>query len=172
MNIGGGLQAVFIILILGVLETSLSFENAVVNANVLKKMSHKRQQRFLTRGMAIAVFGMRVIFPLIIVAIVGQVNPIQALKLAIFDPNMYAQILTSSHIVIAGFGGTFLLLVALDFFLDMGKQIHWIKPIERFLTKMGELKSVEIIVALLAVMIVAKLLPSQDVISFLMSGTR
>jgi len=57
-------------LILGVLETSLSFENAIVNANVLKKMSAKRQQRFLTRGMVIAVFGMRVIFPLIIAAII------------------------------------------------------------------------------------------------------
>ncbi|MEI6773546.1 MAG: DUF475 domain-containing protein [bacterium] len=89
--------------ILSILEISLSFENAVVNATVLKKMEPKRQHRFLTRGMAIAVFGMRIIFPLIIVAIVGGINPIAALNLAIFDPATYANILTASHISIAGF---------------------------------------------------------------------
>ncbi|MEI7557503.1 MAG: DUF475 domain-containing protein [bacterium] len=86
------------------LEISLSFDNAVVNATVLKKMDEKRQHRFLTWGIAIAVFGMRIFFPLIIVAIVGGINPIAALNLAIFDPNTYAAILTGSHITIAGFG--------------------------------------------------------------------
>jgi hypothetical protein len=51
--------------------------------------------------MVIAVFGMRVIFPILIVAIVGNINPIQTINLAIFNPDLYAQILTSSHIVIA-----------------------------------------------------------------------
>ena len=62
------------------------------------------QQRFLTRGMVIAVFVMRILFPLIIVAIVGGINPLAAFHLAIFDPNKYAEILTGSHIIIAGFG--------------------------------------------------------------------
>jgi hypothetical protein len=85
------------------LEVSLSFDNAVVNATVLKKMDAKWQHRFLTRGIAIAVFGMRIIFPLIIVAIVGGINPLAAFNLAVFDPDKYAAILTGSHITIAGF---------------------------------------------------------------------
>lgn len=170
MNIGWWLQAVFIVLILGVLETSLSFDNAVVNATVLQKMSHKRQQRFLTRWMVIAVFGMRVLFPLIIVAIVWHINPIHALNLAIFDPNTYAAILQSSHIVIAGFGGAFLLMVALNFFLDIEKESHWIGPIERIFKKAGELKSIEIIIGLLVIFIVGKLLPATDMISFIIAS--
>lgn len=172
MNIAWWLQAVFIVLILWILETSLSFDNAIVNATVLKDMSPRRQHRFLTRGMVIAVFGMRVIFPILIVAIVGNINPIQTINLAIFNPDLYAQILTSSHIVIAWFGGAFLFMVALNFFLDIEKQNHWIGPIERFLKKIWELKSIEIIITAIILMFVAKLLPSGEVLSFLTSGMR
>lgn len=135
MHIMNGLQTVFIVLILGVLETSLSFDNAVVNASVLQKMDPVRQHRFLTRGIAIAVFGMRILFPLVIVAIVGAITPRGALHLAISSPEQYAAILTSSHIVIAGFGGAFLIMVAFNFFLDAEKNNHRIRPIEKFLQK-------------------------------------
>ena len=139
----------FIILILGVLETSLSFDNAVVNASVLKQMSPLRQRRFLTRGIAIAVFGMRILFPIIIVAIIGKINPFAAFQLALTDPNHYAQILTGSRIVIAGFGGSFLFMVALKFFLDAEKENHWIALIERSLQKVGQLKSAELLFTLI-----------------------
>lgn len=66
-------------------------------------MTPKRQQRFLTRGIAIAVFGMRIVFPLAIVAIVAGIHPIAAFKLALFDPTTYANILTGAHTTIAGF---------------------------------------------------------------------
>ena len=46
-------------LILGVLEISLSFDNAVVNAKVLNRMHPIWQKLFLTVGILIAVFGMR-----------------------------------------------------------------------------------------------------------------
>lgn len=166
----GGREAVFIILILGILETSLSFDNAVVNATVLKKMSPVRQHRFLTRGVAIAVFGMRILFPLIIVAIVGQINPLQALNLAIVDPDIYAQILTSAHYVIAGFGGAFLIMVAFNFFLDENKENYRIWPIERMLKKIWSLEYVWIVFTLLILLGVGSFIPATEVLSFMLAG--
>ena len=46
----GGPMGAFIALILGVLEVSLSFDNAVVNASILKRMDERWQQYFLTWG--------------------------------------------------------------------------------------------------------------------------
>ena len=66
---GAGLSSIFIVLVLAVLETSLSFDNAVVNAMKLEKMSDVWRHRFLTWGIAIAVFGMRFLFPVLVVAI-------------------------------------------------------------------------------------------------------
>jgi hypothetical protein len=57
-------QVLFTVVMLSVLEISLSFDNAVVNATVLQKMNDVWKKRFLTWGVAIAVFGMRLIFPL------------------------------------------------------------------------------------------------------------
>lgn len=172
MNVLAGLQAVFIVIILWILETSLSFDNAVVNATVLKKMSPLRQHRFLTRGIAIAVFGMRIIFPLVIVAIVGGINPFAALHLAIFDPNTYAQMLTSAHYVIAGFGWAFLIMVAFNFFFDVEKKNHRIGPIERVLQKIWSLESVEIVITLLILLGVGKLLPAESMMGFIWAGIR
>ncbi|EKD25224.1 MAG: hypothetical protein ACD_80C00102G0016 [uncultured bacterium (gcode 4)] len=172
LDIAGGLQMAFIVIILWILEVSLSFDNAVVNAKILKKMDAKWQHRFLTRGMAIAVFGMRIIFPLIIVAIVGGINPLAAFNLAIFDPNQYATILTASHITIAGFGGAFLLLVALNFFLDAEKETHRIGYIEKYLQKIWALKSMEIIVTMIVVYIIGSFLPAKENLSFLIASMR
>ena len=63
----------------------------------------------------IAVFGMRIIFPIIIVAIVAAVTPYAAAKIAFTDPDLYAKIMHDSHIAVAAFGGTFLLMVFLKF---------------------------------------------------------
>lgn len=43
-----GIMGVFIAMILGVLEISLSFDNAVVNASILKRMDERWQQYFIT----------------------------------------------------------------------------------------------------------------------------
>src|SRR3546814_11488132 len=99
-----------------VLEVSLSFDNAAVNASVLKDMDPVRQRRFLTWGIAIAVFGMRIVFPLVIVMIAASLGPIEAVKLAINDPEQYEVILNGAHIGLMGFGGDFLGLVGLKSF--------------------------------------------------------
>ena len=81
---GTGLTCVYIALILAVLEISLSFDNAVVNAMKLEKMSPKWQHRFITWGILIAVFGMRFLFPLAVVAIFARVNIADVLNMALF----------------------------------------------------------------------------------------
>ena len=85
----GGMIGVFIALILGVLEVSLSFDNAVVNASVLKRMNQRWQHYFLTWGILIAVFGMRLVFPVMIVAVATGLEFINVAKMALQDPATY-----------------------------------------------------------------------------------
>ena len=76
----GGLNALFLLLVLAVLEVSLSFDNAIINAAVLKRMSRFWQRMFLTIGILIAVFGMRLIFPLVIVWASAGLDPVRAME--------------------------------------------------------------------------------------------
>lgn len=169
-TIAAALAALWICVILGVLETSLSFDNAVVNASVLKDMDPVWQQRFLTWGIIIAVFGMRVVFPILIVAIAAQLGPIESVNLALRDPERYATIIEGAHTGIMGFGGAFLLLVGLKFFFDSDKEHHWIAVLERPLQKFANLTAVEIILTLLVLYGVSTQLPLEDAYTFLISG--
>lgn len=149
--------AIFITLILSILEVSLSFDNAVVNAAVLENMDPIWQKRFLTWGILIAVFGMRIIFPVVIVSVVAWLDPISVLHIAFTNPEQYAKYLTSSHAAISAFGGMFLLMVFLKFILDPEKEVHWIDPLERQLIKLGKLEAFEILIALLVLIGAASL---------------
>ena len=82
----GGPQAVLLVVILSILEISLSFDNAVINATVLRRMSEFWQKIFLTVGIVIAVFGMRLVFPLVIVWLASGLGPVAALDLALNPP--------------------------------------------------------------------------------------
>lgn len=150
---GGIVNAIFITLILGVLEISLSFDNAVVNAKVLKDMTRIWQQRFLTWGIAIAVFGMRVVFPLLIVMTAAKIGPIDTITLAINKPEEYERLLKGAHHEIVAFGGSFLLMVGLRYFFDKSKEVHWIKFIEKPLAKYGKLYLVEMILVMVLLII-------------------
>ena len=103
-NLTGVLSATFIVAVLAILEVSLSFDNAVVNATVLREMSPVCRYRFITWGIAIAVFGMRVVFPLLIVAIIARIDPLSALAMAATDPEGYSRVLTGAHISVSAFG--------------------------------------------------------------------
>ena len=129
----GVAEVLWIVVILSVLEVSLSFDNAVVNVSVLKEMDEVWQKRFLTWGIAFAVFGMRIVFPLAIVAIAASIGPMEALNLSLNDPAKYEALVSSAHIGIAGFGGAFLAMVGMKFFFDADKDVHWIGAIERTL---------------------------------------
>src|SRR3989344_8075738 len=168
-GIKAGLSSLLVVTALAILETSLSFDNAVVNAKVLKTMSEKWRKRFITWGIAIAVFGMRIVFPLVIVSILAKINPFEALNLAITDASKYAEILKSSHVALMGFGGAFLFMVGLKYFFDVEKDVHWIDIVEKPLVKIGKLEAVEIAITILTLIAVSKFLP-HDSIQFLIAG--
>ena len=166
----GAIEALVLASILGVLEISISFDNAVVNATVLKSMTSLWQRRFLTWGMVIAVFGMRLIFPLLIVAVVAGLGPWEALKLATFDPHEYARIMLSVHHEVAAFGGAFLMLVALKYFFNVEKKVHWIRALEVPLAKMGKLEAVETGITLILIYFLSQKVPQSETIPFLYAG--
>lgn len=128
---GSGLTCVFIALVLAILEISLSFDNAVVNAMKLENMSEKWRHRFITWGILIAVFGMRFVFPLAVVAIFAQLDMLTVLNMALKDVDKYAHYLELTHAPIVTFGGAFLLMLFLDYFTEAKKEVHWISFIER-----------------------------------------
>jgi hypothetical protein len=148
----GGTKGLALAAILAVLEVSLSFDNAVVNATVLVRMSPFWQKIFLTVGVAIAVFGMRLVFPLLIVGITAKLNPVEAVRLALEkgDPNKpgtYGYLLHQAHPAIAAFGGMFLLMLFLDFVFEE-REITWLSWIERPLARIGKLDQLSVVIAL------------------------
>jgi hypothetical protein len=163
-------SAVFIAAMLAVLEVSLSFDNAVVNASVMKDMTHLWRARFLTWGMAVAVFGMRFVFPLVVVSVVAKVGPIEALRLAAFDPNEYARLLTSAHVALGAFGGSFLGMVCLKYFFDAEKDIHWLGALEEQLTRMGRFEAIELGVMMLGLWGFSRLFAPPQALEFMVSG--
>jgi len=169
-SVAGTAGLLWIIVVLSVLEISLSFDNAVVNASVLKDMSKVWQRRFLTWGIAFAVFGMRVVFPLAIVAIAAGLGPVETINLSLNNPAEYERIVSSAHVGIAGFGGAFLAMVGLKFFFDADKDVHWIGLIERRLARFSAVPAAEIALLLLALWGISTLLPSEEALTFVVAG--
>ena len=159
----GGLTALFLLLVLAVLEVSLSFDNAIVNAAVLQKMSPFWQRMFLTIGILIAVFGMRLLFPLIIVWATAGLDPVRAMELALNPPPnhalefpdgspSYQKLVVAAHPAVAAFGGAFLLMLYLDF-LFHDRDIKWLKWIEVPFARIGRLGQVPVAVACVALVL-------------------
>ena len=166
----GVLTTLFIVAVLAILEVSLSFDNAVVNAVVLKKMAPVWRRRFITWGIAIAVFGMRIVFPLVIVAIITRVDPLSALIMAATDPDHYSRVLTGAHVSVSAFGGAFLAMVGLKHFFNHEKDVHWIGVIERPLTRLGRIQAVELGLVLVHLYGVSTWLVGPEQIEFLTAG--
>lgn len=132
-----GLSAMLVTLVLIMIEVTFSFDNAIVNAKVLATLSAFWQKMFITIGMIIAVFGMRIVFPILVVMLTSGLAWGDVLHLALYNPSEYAEHLVQAHIGIASFGGMFLLMLALQFFFDPERKIHWIASIERPLQRTG-----------------------------------
>jgi hypothetical protein len=169
----GGWTALGLCLILGVLEVTLSFDNAVVNAKVLERMDPFWQKMFLTVGIVIAVFGMRLILPLAIVGATAHLGAIEAIQLAldkgsIDTPGTYAYILNAAHPQIAAFGAMFLLMLFLDWLFEE-RDVHWIGFLERPLAKLGRISNVPVIIAATALLVTAEVLADTP-ISVLIAG--
>ncbi|WP_136441889.1 DUF475 domain-containing protein [Pacificoceanicola onchidii] len=169
-NFSGIVSFLIVGTVLAALEIALSFDNAIVNANKLEEMTPVWQRRFLTWGILIAVFGMRIVFPLAIVAIFAWINPFAAVHLALSDPDEYSRIIGNAHGPISAFGGTFLMMVALKFFIDEDKSIDWIEMLERRLRVWGSIRGFEIAFVLVIVLLICQSIPEKDQGVFLTSA--
>ena len=167
---GTGWMCVFIVTVLAVLEVSLSFDNAVVNAMKLEKMDDKWRHRFLTWGILIAVFGMRFVFPVLVVAVFAHISFIEVTRIALTDSAKYAHYLHQTHAPIVAFGGTFLMMLFWGYFFSSRKQTHWIKYIEKKLQHLGNLKGAETIFTLLALLSVQHYVHTEQRLYVIISG--
>ena len=151
MHPGSGLASLFIVIVLSVLEISLSFDNAVVNAMKLEHMTDEWRHRFLTWGILIAVFGMRLLFPVLIVALFAKVSMIAVAKMAVYNADLYSHYLHETHAPIVAFGGAFLMMLFLHYFFNEKKDVHWIRCIEEPLCHSGNVYGIETVLTLIAI---------------------
>lgn len=165
----GLLSALWICAVLGVMEVSLSFDNAVVNASVLRHWDEFWRKLFLTVGILVAVFGMRLLFPLLIVALATGLNLFEVWNMATTTPDEYSRHLTDAHAQVAAFGGAFLLLVFLNFLFDDDKEHHWLGWIEEKLGAIGT-GGLAVLLALAAVFGCMALVPEAEKLSVLTAG--
>ena len=156
-----GLQAAWLTLVLLLLEISLSFDNAIVNARVLDRMTPGQQTFFLTWGLVIPVFGVRFLGPLVMVALAGQVGLGEALDAALHHPDHYRELLEIAEPRILAFGGMFLLMVFLHYFFDDAKTLHWWTSLEKRLSAAGRIEALEVAVALIVLLVLVAIAPAQ-----------
>ena len=150
----GAWTAVIAVLILGLFEVSISFDNAVVNAMVLKKQSEAFRMAFLTIGFLIGVIGMRLLLPLVIVALTTGLGLGQVYDMAVNNPDEYSHQLHLHHVEVMLFGGAFLMMVALTWLFDNERDIHWLGGFERRLGALGKLSMLAAGVSLMCVLAV------------------
>jgi len=132
-----GPAAAITTVVLIAIEVAFSFDNAIINAKVLERLSRRWQHLFLTVGMVVAILGMRLVFPILIVMVSAHLPWGQVIDDALHNPRLYGEHLAHAHASISAFGGSFLLLLTLYFLLDDGREILWIHRIERPLQKIG-----------------------------------
>jgi hypothetical protein len=169
-GVAGALTAMGIAAILAVMEVSLSFDNAVVNASVLKTWDEFWKKLFLGVGIIIAVFGMRLLFPLVIVAVAADLGLMDVWNMALQDPKQYSMHLTNHHAEVAAFGGMFLLLVFLNFLFDDEKEHHWLGHFEAKLGSLGKVSSIAVMISIGALMASLALVPEAQKMVVLISG--
>jgi hypothetical protein len=168
-GVNGLVQALWITAVLGIMEVSLSFDNAVVNASVLRHWNEFWRKLFLTVGIVVAVFGMRLIFPLLIVSMATGLGLLEVWHMATTTPELYSKYLTGAHAEVAAFGGAFLLLVFLNFLFDDQKELHWLGWIEEKLGQHGT-ESLAVLLALAAVFACVSLVAGAEQYKVLTAG--
>lgn len=141
----------FVILVL--LEVTFSFDNAVINSKILGRMSKFWQSLFLTVGIVFAVFVVRFVLPIVIVMLSSNHSFMSVVDLALNRPEQYSETLHEAAPIINGFGGTFLLMLGISYFMDRNKDIHWLRKIERWMSKIGRYESFKSFVMLFVALI-------------------
>ncbi len=173
-QMGGSLSEAFAFLftalMLGILETSLSFDNAVVNARILVNMAPFWRKIYLYVGMLISVFGMRILFPLVIVWLVSTKPFGDVLTMTWQNPQEFQNILVEQHVMIAGFGGAFLWMVFSSFFFDPDKDLHWLPGLEKIMSRVGRIPSVPVVFTLLITFAFFQAMPPLHHVEFLVAA--
>lgn len=164
-----GMSALILVLVLAALEITFSVDNAVINTRILQKMSPAWQQAFLTVGIVIAVFGVRVFLPLVIVVLASGLGFGTVIDLALNHPEEYGHHLSDAHAMIGSFGGIFLLMIFLDFFFQRRKR-KWLVKIETVLENAGKLESLSVMISLAIILIASQVVDAHDRTAVLISG--
>lgn len=152
MLMHGGLMGFLLFTVLVVLEVTFSFDNAVINSRVLIRMSPFWQKLFLTVGIFIAVFVVRFLLPIFIVMLTSGNGFMEVVHLALYSPDEYGETLHHAAPTIDAFGGTFLMMIGISYFMDRKKDIHWLQRIEKQLAKAGGYQNLTVFVMLSAAM--------------------
>lgn len=136
-GISAATMVLYLAVTLAVVELAVSFDNAVVNATHLHRMNPFWRTMFLTVGILVAVIGMRFLLPLVIVAVIGSMSVADAFRLAVDNGDAFSAMIKESAATVHGFGGAFLMMVALTFFVDEDKDTHWLPWIEKPMLALG-----------------------------------
>lgn len=147
--------------ILSILELSLSFDNAIINALILVNMTLFWRKMFITWGMIIAVFGMRLLFPIFIVYATTDLGFMEAFMLSVNNPEKYETIIQNSHHILMSFGGTFLLMVFLTFLFDKEREVHWIAFIEKRASKWASIGEIKIATVMITMSLIGYFAPNK-----------
>lgn len=165
-----GVSALFTVIVLTVLETTFSADNAVVNSKVLKTMSPKWQKIFMTLGVFIAVFVVRFALPILMVMFSAGISFHEVVDLALHHPHEYEHELHKAEPAINAFGGAFLIMIALSYFIDYNKKTHWLPYLEKYLGKLGRFDNVTVFIMLLASLgLYATVAPEHHAVVFMAS---
>lgn len=146
VGINAGISGLWLFVVLTLLEVTFSFDNAVINSKILIRMSALWQKLFLTVGIFIAVFVVRFALPLLIVMFATGISFGNVVDLALNHPVQYGNELHKAGPIINAFGGTFLLMIAIGFFVDRQKSIHWLKSIEQLFVYMSRVPFMKLII--------------------------
>ena len=141
----GGVSSLWLFAVLCILEVTFSFDNAVINSRILSRMSKLWQTIFLTIGIFIAVFLVRFALPIVIVQLATGIPFGDVINMAFNQPERYGEELHKAGPVIEAFGGTFLLMLGISYFLDHEKVVHWLAPIEKLLARAGRIRFIKLI---------------------------
>lgn len=129
-------ELILVVLGLVLFETITSIDNAIINAEVLSKMSEKARKWFLLWGLLIAVFLMRGLLPGAIIWVANPDFTIQEVFLATMsdDPAVVEAIESTGPILLIG-GGVF--LIFLFFHWLFMEEKHYGLPGEKFFVRQG-----------------------------------
>lgn len=155
------------------IEVTLSFDNAIVNARILEGMSAFWRKMFLTVGILIAVVGVRFLLPIVLVSATTGIDPINIVKLALEngDPEVegtYGYYVLEAHPQLAAVAGMFLLMLFFNWLF--GEKEHaWIKPLENTFAKLEKISALPAILALIVLVVYANI-NADHTVDILISG--